>query len=207
MIKKTLILVIGLLVGFMVVLQWRSYENIQTLTTRGSHTDVDHEIAILITTNQSLREQLADLETQKTELNTGYLAYQRIEENINQAEILAGEVPVEGEGISITFQSLPSLAELTDLLSELSQLGAEAISLDGVRLTNQTAGLSAYNDSLVFNGEILSAPLRIDALGNAFILKAGLEQPESTISSIRRLLGFDSIQIITAEKIILGNKI
>ncbi len=201
MIKKTLILIIGVAVGLLVVFQWRSHENIQTLS-RGSQSDIDHEIAILITTNQSLRDQLADLQTQKSELNTSYLSYQRIEENIHDAEMLAGEVAVVGEGININLNSTPTLAELTDLLNELSQLGVEAISINGTRLTNQTAGISSYNDTLVFNGNVLVIPLQIDALGNAFVLKAGMEDEKSTLQNFNQRTENKS-QIITAEKVII----
>lgn len=203
MIKKTFILVIGITVGFLAILQWRSYENIRTLTIRGSESDIDHEIAILITTNQSLRDELTKLETQKSELNTSYLAYQRIKDNLSQSEILAGQVDVAGEGISITLNLTPTLAELTDLLNEISQLGAEAIALNGTRLTNQTAGLSAYNEKIVFNGQVLSVPFRIDAIGNAFVLKEGVDQTDSTLQSIRKRGKDNDVTVLTAEKIIL----
>jgi uncharacterized protein YlxW (UPF0749 family) len=203
MIKKTFILSIGIIVGFLGILQWRSYENIQSMTVRGSQSDIEHEIAILITTNQSLREELSNLKTQKVELNTDYLAYERVQENLNQAEVLAGGVAVEGEGVSLTIQTAPTLAELTDLLNEISQLGAEAIAINGTRLTNQTVGLSAYNEALVLDGQVLTLPLRIDAIGNAFILKEGIDKTDSVLHSLRQRSAEGDIEILTAEKIVL----
>jgi len=202
MIKKTLILIIGIGVGFLGILQWRSYEEVRNLAVRGSQSDIDHEIAILITTNQSLRDQLADLEKQKTELSSSYLVNQRIQENFDKAQILAGQVAVEGEGISISLKITPTLAELTDLLNEIAQLGAEAIAINGVRLTNQTAGISAFNNELVFNGEVLSLPLRLDAIGNAFILKEGVDKTDSTLQNIRQRSAQGDVETLTVEKII-----
>lgn len=204
MIKKTLILIIGILVGFLAILQWRSYENIQNMALRGSESDIDHEIAILITTNQSLRDEVMNLETQKTELNTSYLSYQRIKDNLENAKILAGKIDVEGEGISINSNILPTLAEITDLVNEISQLGSEAIAVNGTRLTTQTAGFSSYNDKLVFNGQVLALPLRIDVIGDAFILKDGVDKTDSTLQSLRqRAQSTEDVQVFTAEKIII----
>lgn len=183
MIKRFLIFITGLLAGLLIVSQWRSYTSLSTFT-RATRTDIFQEITLLIGTNQSLRAELASLQSQKSEYQSDYTAQEQLTSDLAKAQILAGQVSVSGPGIQIIIKSTPTLAELTDLLNELAQLGAEAISVNDIRLTNQTAGLASYGGQLVLGGQMLTSPFTIQAVGDSDLLYETLDQATGTLSAL-----------------------
>ncbi len=98
---------------------------------------------------------------------------------IAQLEIVAGGVPVEGGGAEVTLDDAPptgnahtdSLGTIFDrdiqaVVDALFASGAEAISVNGQRLTSQTA-IRQAGSAILVDYQPLSPPYRIDAIGPA----------------------------------------
>lgn len=103
-------------------------------------------------------------------------------------QILAGTVPVSGEGVSVSVtdpEQALTTTTLIDLVQELRDAGAEAIQIGGVRVVAST-WIGAGEGGLTVTGEFVAPPYRIVALGDSHTLAAALAIPGGFNDSVRR---------------------
>lgn len=198
MIKNFFILLTGILAGILLIVQWRNYEEMRQIDVRGNVLDVSAEIALSVENNRLLREEVDKLQAQYQEYNSIYSANQQIEKDIELAELLNGKTSVKGEGISLSVDTNLTLAELTDILNEILQAGAEAVSINGTRLTNKTAGLESHGGQNIFAKKRIDLPLEILAIGDSKILYGVLNKGTSTLKRIEKK--YPNIKIDLTEK-------
>lgn len=182
--NKFLITFAGALLGILLIMQLRTQESVEVLASRDVRSDISHEIAILVSTNQSLRNEVETLEKQKNEYASKADTEEQLLSEIQKTEILAGYKKVEGSGVSVKISSQVTLAELTDILNEIFQLDTEAVALNGIRLTTKTTGLASYGGQIVLNGQFINPPFKIDIIGDQFLIKKALNKPDSTLMRV-----------------------
>jgi uncharacterized protein YlxW (UPF0749 family) len=128
----------------------------------------ESEIAGLEQTRNSLRN---DTDSRRTALD-------RAHQQANVLGILAGTLPAVGPGIRITVKDPNGLVgtdHLLDGLEELRDAGAEAIEMnDTVRVVAQTSLHDGPNGGVVVDGQQLSPPYTIAAIGDPHTLATGL---------------------------------
>ncbi len=116
------------------------------------------------------------------------------EEEIKLANTFLGLTDVTGNGIVITLRDnnnvkkssispldniefyLVHAGDLVEVVNALRNAGAEAISINGQRITNYTAIYCAGN-VVVVNGEKISSPIQIKAIGSPELLYGSLIIP------------------------------
>lgn len=116
------------------------------------------------------------------------------EEEIKLNNILLGLTDVKGDGIIITLKDnnnvslsnigpldnieyyLVHAGDLVEVVNALKNAGAEAISINGQRITNSTAIYCAGNVVKV-NGEKISSPIEIKAIGSPELLYGSMTIP------------------------------
>ena len=131
---------------------------------------------------EKAREQATSNNTELTEL----------ENKIKQDNILLGNTDVKGSGITVTLtdgKGDDSVLDVENLLvhaenvlaivNEMKNAGAEAISINGQRLVNTTA-ISCDGNVIVVNGEKISSPIEIKAIGLPELLST-LDRPGGTL--------------------------
>jgi uncharacterized protein YlxW (UPF0749 family) len=104
-----------------------------------------------------------------------------LETRINALDPVVGNVPVTGPGVLIVVDDSPSATadardrvldiDLQVLANGLCQAGAEAISINGHRLSNLTAIRSA-GDAITVDYRSLTRPYRVEAIGDMRTLQA-----------------------------------
>jgi uncharacterized protein YlxW (UPF0749 family) len=104
-----------------------------------------------------------------------------VESQIDMLDPLVGNTGVSGPGVVIVVDDSPSAAEdardrvldidLQVLANGLWEAGAEAISINGHRLSNLTAIRSA-GDAITVDYRSLRSPYRVEAIGDAHTLQA-----------------------------------
>lgn len=144
---------------------------------------------------------VADLESSEVKLeNIRLQSTQNDESAINKEEeiklnnILLGLTDVKGDGIIITLKDnnnvslsnigpldnieyyLVHAGDLVEVVNALKNAGAEAISINGQRITNSTAIYCAGNVVKV-NGEKISSPIEIKAIGSPELLYGSMTIP------------------------------
>lgn len=116
-----------------------------------------------------------------------YLTQQEIE----QLQILNGELPVSGPGITVTItRDAPLLHyDLVDLVNELWATGAEAIAINDHRITVNTHIQQYSADEILVNKEKLLFPCIVKAIGDPHTLEKGLTFTGGLIENWRILYG------------------
>jgi uncharacterized protein YlxW (UPF0749 family) len=102
--------------------------------------------------------------------------------------VLAGTVPATGPGVRITVtvgKAGISVNNLLDGIEELRDAGAEAMEInDAVRVIAQTSFESAANNGINVDGQVLTAPFVIDAIGDPESLSTALRFPGGFVDDL-----------------------
>lgn len=125
----------------------------------------------------SLEKIEEELETVRNQATNNNEELKSLEEQIKEANNLLGMTDVKGRGVIITLEdgnATSNILNESDLIvhdlnvltivNELKNAGAEAISINGKRVVNATA-ISCDGNVIVVNGEKISSPIEIQAIG------------------------------------------
>ncbi len=153
-------------------------------------------------------DEITDLEDQLGKASNQEQALKAIQDEIKKDKIIAGHLDVTGPGIEITVKNNLSAIWFTDIVNEMWSAGAEAVSVNNIRLTNTTIGFDTLpNGQISLNGVILSAPYHFDAIGDRKTLSEAMSQPGGIIQRIKDNtpgveIGLDQKDVITMEKVL-----
>jgi uncharacterized protein YlxW (UPF0749 family) len=184
------------LLGFALALQVRSTRTDPTLEgARQSDLvrildDVSERAERLQAESRSLEALLADL-TSGTDRSRA--ALEDAQERTATLGILAGTVPAEGPGIQLTItgpRDAVTSSMLLDTVQELRDAGAEAMQIaddeTSVRVVAETH-LSDDADGIAVDGQRLSVPYRVLAIGDPRTLSAALDIPGGVLDTLGRV--------------------
>lgn len=176
-IKKCL-LFIGILLGFLAIVQGRSFMRVDSLLSREAQTNVFQEIKILKVKNKDLQNEIKNLENTVEQLQDQNFALEVIEKEINEYMKLSGNYPIFGPGVNVLLDGEIHAPWVIDMINELYNAGAEAVSINGIRISNKASGIDVMpNDQLLINGSILTSPFNLNAIGKSDSILEILELP------------------------------
>ncbi len=191
------ILLTAVALGILIIVQARSYEEVSDVISRNTRSDVFREIKILKTTNETLGDEIDDLQEQLDKISNNQEALDSVKAEIEKYRILTGRVDVSGSGVTMKIDGDIKAIWLTDIVNELFSAGAEAVSVNSIRLTNKTIGFDTIpNGQLLLNGVILNKPYEISAIGEKTVLKEALKQPEGIIERMNRSFSDAVIELV-----------
>ena len=177
---------IGLALGFLVVIQLRS----QAVVARTLATQDDTSVALLINdlnraNNQLIQESVA-LSQQEAQLqqalNAGGADSQAIEKELTTLQEINGEIAVRGPGLQIGIEGSIMDFELQDALNSLRNAGAEAFSLNGYRIIGSTPVITRGQNLLV-GGHTVSAPFVLLVIGDPEQLQPAADLSASSLQT------------------------
>lgn len=170
----------ALLLGVMIAMQFRLQRIVPPPTA------TSQLLALLRSSDQKRAQLTAEVSHLNTLLDqklSQTAAAKRLSQQLVAAEMLAGTISVQGPGITVTWSNgqAPSAYDLTDidlllLVNELRAAGAEAIAINGQRITAQSEIRSAANYILI-NGSQEAEPFTIQAIGQPGTLRQALTLP------------------------------
>ena len=179
-----LFLVLGLLVTLAIVRPgedepWRSARTedlVQILDDLGARQD-------------RLEAESARLTALQRDLEAGSTAdaVAEAKRQLEALQVLTGTTPVAGPGVTIVITDPEGLVDapvLIDAVQELRDAGAEAIQVGSSRVVVDSWFADAEGE-VVINGEPLSAPIRIVAIGDPETMAAALSIPGGLADSVR----------------------
>lgn len=179
-----LFLVLGLLVTLAIVRPgddepWRSARTedlVQILDDLGARQD-------------RLEAESARLTALQRDLEAGSTAdaVAEAQRQLEALQVLTGTTPVTGPGVTIVITDPDGLVDapvLIDAVQELRDAGAEAIQVGSSRVVVDSWFADAGGE-VVLNGEPLSAPIRIVAIGDPATMAAALSIPGGLADSVR----------------------
>ena len=160
----------------------------------------ENEIAELEETRNSL---LNDTQARRT-------ALERARQRADELGILAGTLPAVGPGIQVTIRDPDGAVGSNNLINgiqELRDAGAEAIEINNsVRVVAQTALRDAPNGGIVVDGETITAPYVIEAIGGPHNLASALDLRRGFTYEVERVGGevgvarSDSVEIASVHE-------
>ena len=177
---------IGLALGFLVVLQLRSQAAVARTLASQDNTSVALLINDLNRANNQLIQQAAALSQQETQLRQALTAggadAQAISKELQTLREVNGTTPVHGPGLQIRILGSLMDFELQDLLNSLRAAGGEAFSLNGRRMISSTSIVSRGN-SLLIGGQAVSAPLVLSVIGDPEQLEPAADLSASSLQT------------------------
>jgi uncharacterized protein YlxW (UPF0749 family) len=144
-------------------------------------------VANLNTSNGLLRTEIASLEQQLTALTSsqaqGSTVVGQIQDDLQRIQGWAGILAVRGPGVRITISGPISGPSTEDLMNELHNAGAEAISVDGVRIVPGSV-VAGPPGGLSVEDEALDDPFEIDVVGSKEALTGSLTRAGGIIAQL-----------------------
>jgi len=136
----------------------------------------------------SWKEKYTDLEGQLSEvynkiteyaesIETDKEASEVLEKELESSNMLVGKIDVQGEGVVITLNNQEDYvrgSDLLELVNELCYAGAEAISINGIRVTAMAEIVEITDGTMFVNGTRATAPFVVKAIGNQTYLSSSL---------------------------------
>lgn len=164
--------------------------------------------------NERYEEVSAKIQEYKNEKESDAKTAQLLEEELEQLNKSLGKTDVEGEGIviqlidkggtqlseDVTVENITS-TDLLTIVNELFAAGAEAVSLNGHRITSMSAIYEIGTEFLKVNGDKISSPYVINAIGNSDYLKSAVSVKGGGVDQLKELGHETSIDISKKIKI------
>lgn len=162
--------------------------------------------------NEKYQEVVAKIEEYRNKRVSDKETAQLLEEEMQQLNEALGKTDVEGEGIVIQLidKAGTQLSEdvmvekivaedLLLVINELFAAGAEAISINGHRVITTTSIFDINEDILKVNGERITSPYVINAIGNPDYLKSAVSGKGGQVDALQEL-GHE-VSVVTDKKI------
>lgn len=167
--RLIIVSLVGAALGFLLVVQLRSQAEVARTLAGQDDTSIALLINDLNNANNQLIEQGAALSQQDAQLrqalSSGGADAPALQKELTTLQVVNGELPVHGPGLTIRMQGTVMDFELQDLLNGLRQAGAEAFALNGYRLVGSTPIISRGNDLMVDDHGV-SSPLLLQVIGD-----------------------------------------
>ena len=196
------------LVGFLLVAQWRGNATLESSLERLS----DQNLAIIIqeitAENTSLRSEVMRLETrifaaQSETKDRGEVLNEAARE-LRAIRLISGLDAASGPGVRITIadpQRVLLPQDFVSLVQELRAGGSEAIEVNGVRV-GAMSGFSGMDGTIELDGVVLTRDFEINAVGDpasleqAIALPGGLKSTLSTFPGVKvDILRLDVVKV------------
>ncbi len=204
--RELSILLTAVFLGGLIVAQSRSFTGVSDRIGRDARANVFRELQILKTTNENLEKEIQDLESQLNESENQELAVKSVQEEIEKFKMINGEIAVSGPGIRLEIRNEIPMIWLVDMVNELYSAGAEAVSVNKIRLTDGTSGFDTIpNGQVLLNGAIIKPPYLFEAIGDKKTLENALRQPQGILERLREsvknfIFTIDQKDILSMEK-------
>jgi uncharacterized protein YlxW (UPF0749 family) len=172
---------VALVLGILVVAQLRAQQVAPGIASMSAN-NLTLLVANLNSGNEELRREVASLERDLDALTgdqaRGETSVDQIRRDLDRIRSWAGLGAVTGPGVAITVTGSIEGAGVEDLINELRNAGADAISIDGVRVVPGTV-VAGPAGGLSIENTALSDPFEIRAIGS----------PETLTGSLTRIGG------------------
>ncbi|MBU3142271.1 DUF881 domain-containing protein [Clostridium sp. CF012] len=188
---------ICILLGFMISYQFKM------ISKQSSAADSNKNTPEIITENEQLKKSKEEMQKKIDELDAKTKEYENaakgrdeqsglLYKDLEETRILTGGTEVKGQGITIyitpksnIFGSNPDDQRINDsdllhIQNELNAAGAEAISINDIRLTSRS-GIRNAGNAIIINDERIpnSKRVTIKAIGEKRLLESAISFPEA----------------------------
>jgi uncharacterized protein YlxW (UPF0749 family) len=166
--------VIALFLGFAAVTQVQSQEIFSRSLNLETPASLTTLIANLSETNNELRNEIFDLRRDVTDaqssISTGTGTLTETQRQITQLRVFSAQSAVTGPGIAIRIDGGFDERALSDLVNELRNAGAEAISVNELRVGPKSYFTGTSDRAIAVDDRPLRGPWTVRAVGAADVI-------------------------------------
>ncbi len=197
--------IICFILGLLLVAQFRIQRMTDSSLLSGSSADQLVIISNLVENNTHLREEMETLEEQLNEYQraTGGAVLETLVEELNKVRIINGLVEVSGAGIEVSLDGPIGVLDVQDLINELRNAGAEALTINEERLTLYSAIAGAEDRGMTINGVKLSRPYVLQAIGQPGTMETAVLRSGGLIDTLERSYDGLAASVIKRERMTL----
>jgi uncharacterized protein YlxW (UPF0749 family) len=191
--------------GLLLVAQFRTQRITSDSLLPASSGDQLMIISSLVENNARLREEMEALEEQLSEYQqaTGRAVLEALVEELNKVRIINGLVEVSGSGVEVSIDGAVSVVDVQDLINELRNAGAEALTINGERLTLYSVIATTENGVMTVNGARLSRPYVLQAIGHPETMETALLRSGGLIAALERNYEGLMVSVVRQERMVL----
>lgn len=139
----------------------------------------------------ALEREAAGLRAERDDLLSGsdrrQAALEALQRSAANQGILTGRLPAAGPGVGIVLtepRGALSPVDLLNVLEELRNAGAEAIELNGLRITASSA-FTGVEGAIELDGRALTSPFRWSVIGDPDTIATALQIPGGALAQVR----------------------
>jgi uncharacterized protein YlxW (UPF0749 family) len=181
---------VALLIGILLVAQLRSQARPTEISSLPAQ-ELSQLIDTLGERNRELRTGLADLRETLREYRVagsqGQSALDVTREDLRRITAFGGLAAVEGQGLVLEVEGQLDAIALNDLINELRNAAAEAVAVDGIRITHRSVAVQGPT-SLVIDGVEVGTQFTISAIGDPDGLLNAMERPGGIIAQLEQFI-------------------
>ncbi len=134
-------------------------------------------------TYEKYEETIATIDEYNKKIESSEEASELLDKELENSNLIVGNTDIYGEGIIVTLtdnnNQVIVAEDLLELINELRYAGAEAISINDVRIINTTDIVEVGNTLIMVGGQRLSSPYVVKAIGNQAYLSSILSLKNS----------------------------
>lgn len=192
--KKIYIVIVAMILGILIVAQIRSFADINSLFIRDTQSNIFQEIMILKDKNKDLGSEIDRLEITLQQLRNQNSALEAINEEIEKYKKITGDFSIFGPGIRLTINAELTTPWVIDLVNEFFNTGVQAVSVNGIRLTNKSVGFDTLPQrQILLNGIIVYSPFVFNVIGESSLIVDVLELPGGIMDRLE--VAFPDIEV------------
>ncbi len=197
--------IVCFILGLLLVAQFRIQRMTDSSLLSASSADQLVIISNLVENNIRLREEMETLEEQLSEYQqaTGGAVLETLVEELNKVRIINGLVEVSGAGVEVSLDGPVGVVDVQDLINELRNAGAEALTVNGERLTLYSVIASTEDGVMAVNGAQLSRPYILQAIGQPETMETALLRGGGLIATLERNYEGLAVSVIKRERMVL----
>ncbi|MBU1152019.1 DUF881 domain-containing protein [Patescibacteria group bacterium] len=193
---------IALLILSFVFLSKNKISEVEEGVLRETESNFFQEIKVLKEKNEDLKVEIDSLGQNLLELEDRDKAISAIESEIIKYEKLSGNLSVFGSGVALELNEGVSTPWVIDLINQFFGYGAEAVSLNGIRITNGTSGFDTLpNGQISLKGSVIVAPYSFEVICNSSKMMDMMEMPGNIIDRASQAYPEAEIKLSTREVI------
>ena len=195
--KPLILAVIFFLLSFAITVQVRLTNNSESEASRDKvSSELKDKIFELSNSNEKLKKQLdvteKNLDSVRSNASNDDASNKEKSELIKKYSIIDCETDVKGAGIIIryfpneknadgyTVGNSDITKDLVDIVNELKNAGAEAISVNDIRMTNMSS-IEMEKNNIVIDENKIAKPYVIKSIGNSETMNSSLIRPGGTM--------------------------
>jgi len=164
---QAVVTIVCFLTGVVMAAQWRTQTTIRQTPILASPVEQAYMVRNLVEGNARLRREVDQLEVQVAAFreDNRQASLQALVEELTRLKVANGLVEVSGPGVQITLDGEISVYDLQDMVNDLRNAGAEAISLNGQRIVAASI-VAAQGQRTVVDGVTITGPYILQAIGD-----------------------------------------